>query len=158
MTDRTSKGPFHPDEAIDSHYHASRKLWSFGFWCSPLNTHNHFDEELRAVCDRLRTLVKSDDIEPELVPSTRILHVLKSILRLAHIPQKELQLKERSFRLLEELTRQHGRSLNIRTGQKVPPKRRFSNWSASRVCQGGVSGSLGRMHGGAYTLRCGSIR
>lgn len=62
------------------------------------------EEDLRVVSQRLHALEESTNFEADAIYNTRILSVLEGILDLAHVPQKGLQLKKRSFYLLEKLT------------------------------------------------------
>jgi hypothetical protein len=127
----------------DPRNHGSRQLWYFRYLVQStlLNTRKHpTGEDLRAVSDKLQTLEEFAGFEVEAIRCTRILHVLNSILSLAHIPHKELQLKKRSLSLLEKLTEQHDRLLETQNRQtpqfeeqRVPHKRRRSNWTARGV-------------------------
>lgn len=104
-----------------------RKLWHFRFLVQSnlLDPHSELKPDLLAVSDQLRMLEQIPEFHVEAVRRTGIIKVLKDILKLAHIPQKELQLKKRSVDLLEKLTDEHDRSVNMRNGQLQEPVNRI---------------------------------
>jgi hypothetical protein len=115
--------------------HTLVQLWSFRCLVQStlLNTRNQLNgDDLVAVSNQLRILEESIDFKAEHIRCTGIRKALKSILKLAHILQKELQLKKISYDLLEVLTEQHCREVNIQNNRQLEPQDQIKQYTLRR--------------------------
>jgi hypothetical protein len=97
--------------------HTLVQLWSFRCLVQStlLNTRNQLNgDDLVAVSNQLRILEESIDF------------------KLAHILQKELQLKKISYDLLEVLTEQHCREVNIQNNRQLEPQDQIKQYTLRR--------------------------
>jgi len=71
------------------------------------------EKDHQAKSANLDKLQKFSNYQAEAIRCKKMLQMLKKILRLAHIPHKELQLKKKSLPLLKRLAKQHGCSVHM---------------------------------------------
>ena len=89
-------------------HHFSRQLWSFRYAVeSTLFNQTKYPNEKdhQAKSANLDKLQEFANYQAKAICCTKMLQVLKKILRLAHIPYKELQLKKRLLPLLKKLAK-----------------------------------------------------